>query len=101
MPLEKGSSEAVISKNIATERNAGKSASQAAAIAYSEAGKDLSVDAGERVQWGDDGSSTPTRAPMHGVDAAMKWYSGEMQPGTKPNQSLNGTERSVSQPIKP
>lgn len=37
MPLKKGSSRATISKNIATERRAGKPADQAAAIAYSEA----------------------------------------------------------------
>lgn len=67
----------------------------------SENEQEFSVPAGDAVKWGADGSSTPTRAPMHGVDAAMNWYSGEMQPGTKPNQSLNGTERSVSQPIKP
>jgi 8-oxo-dGTP pyrophosphatase MutT (NUDIX family) len=40
MPLEKGSSEEAISKNIATEQRAGKSPEQAAAIAYSVAGKD-------------------------------------------------------------
>ena len=39
MPLEKGKSKKVISRNIATERRAGKSEKQAAAIAYSEAGK--------------------------------------------------------------
>ena len=40
MPLVSGSSREDISKNIATERNAGKSAAQAAAISYSKAGKD-------------------------------------------------------------
>lgn len=40
MPLAHGSSQKDISKNIATERNAGKSAAQAAAIAYNVAGKD-------------------------------------------------------------
>ena len=40
MPLQQGASQRVISRNIATERNAGKSAAQAAAIAYSKAGKD-------------------------------------------------------------
>ncbi|CAB4132167.1 Uncharacterised conserved protein UCP029215 [uncultured Caudovirales phage] len=40
MPLAIGSSQKTISRNIAIERNAGKSASQAAAIAYSKAGKD-------------------------------------------------------------
>jgi len=37
MPLVSGSSQATISKNIATEINAGKSSKQAAAIAYSKA----------------------------------------------------------------
>jgi hypothetical protein len=42
MPLEAGKSQATISKNIATERNAGKPERQAIAIAESEArrGKD-------------------------------------------------------------
>ena len=39
MPLEEGSSQAVISHNIETEINAGKKPDQAAAIAYSEAGE--------------------------------------------------------------
>lgn len=39
MPLVKGSSREDISKNIATEVRAGKPVKQAAAIAYSEAGK--------------------------------------------------------------
>jgi hypothetical protein len=39
MPLEEGSSKEVISRNIATERRAGKPESQAVAIAFSEAGK--------------------------------------------------------------
>jgi hypothetical protein len=39
MPLKKGKSRAVISSNIATERNAGKRPDVAAAIAYSEARK--------------------------------------------------------------
>lgn len=40
MPLEKGKSQAAISHNIGVEINAGKDPKQAAAIAYSEAGKD-------------------------------------------------------------
>jgi hypothetical protein len=39
MPLEKGSSQKVISHNIATEIRHGKDPKQAAAIAYSVAGK--------------------------------------------------------------
>lgn len=38
MPLVKGKSQAVISKNISIERNAGKPEQQAIAIAESEAG---------------------------------------------------------------
>ena len=40
MPLESGSSQSVISNNIKTEVEAGKPVKQAAAIAYSKAGKD-------------------------------------------------------------
>lgn len=57
-------------------------------------------DAASRVQWEGDGSPTPTRSAMHGFDAIRNWNSGEMQPGTKPDQSLNGTERSIAQPGK-
>jgi len=39
MPLKKGSSKKVISKNIATEIKAGKDVKQASAIAYSVAKK--------------------------------------------------------------
>lgn len=39
MPLKKGSSKKIISKNIATEIKAGKPPKQAAAIAYSVAKK--------------------------------------------------------------
>jgi hypothetical protein len=61
MPLEKGSSQEVISKNIATERNAGKPEKQAVAIAMSEAGKS-NKDKGSPMSKDVEESSTPVPA---------------------------------------
>lgn len=47
MPLAEGNSRADISRNIATEINAGKSKAQSVAIAYHEAGKDRSISSRE------------------------------------------------------
>lgn len=47
MPLEKGSTEAVISHNIATEVESGKPKKQAVAIAYSKAGQSSEDDTRE------------------------------------------------------
>lgn len=55
MPLEKGSSKEVISRNIATERNAGKPEDQAVAIAMRTAGKartDAEFNVGDKVHLG-------------------------------------------------
>lgn len=55
MPLKTGSSEKVISQNIATERNAGKPEDQAVAIAMQKAGKarhDELTAHGERIMKG-------------------------------------------------
>ena len=49
MPLETGSSQATISKNIATEVRAGKPVKQAAAIAYSKARGDENASWHERL----------------------------------------------------
>lgn len=48
MPLKKGSSKKVIQKNIKTEIKAGRKPSQAAAIAYSKAGKSNSKQKGKK-----------------------------------------------------
>lgn len=50
MPLEKGSSKEVISRNIATERNAGKPEDQAIAIAMRTAGKARTDDSSWKIE---------------------------------------------------
>lgn len=52
MPLEKGSSKAAFSKNVATEVNAGKPTKQAVAIAYRESGKDCAMPSDGRAVFG-------------------------------------------------
>jgi hypothetical protein len=58
MPLAKGSSNEVVSKNIATEIREGKDPKQAAAIAYSVAGraKDMKTDDVGGVSWNKPGN---------------------------------------------
>jgi hypothetical protein len=48
MPLKKGGSRKTISENIATEIRAGRPRAQAAAIAYSVAGRSRPLDPGEK-----------------------------------------------------
>ena len=62
MPLASGKSQAVISKNIATEVRAGKPVKQAAAIAYSKARGDVTGP-----------NRGPLRDPIHGyMDACAR-----------------------------
>ena len=61
MPLEHGSSQSSISKNIATERAAGKPEKQSIAIAMSEAGKS-NKDKGQIMSKDVEESSTPVPA---------------------------------------
>lgn len=56
MPLDKGKSREAIGRNIATEVKAGKDPKQAAAIAYSVAGKDAITEYMNSVRRGDSDS---------------------------------------------
>ena len=68
MPLENGKSQAVVSRNIATEVSAGKPVNQAVAIAYSKARGD------ENVSWHDrlDGLVSACDALVKRCDAAVQ-----------------------------
>lgn len=50
MPLKTGKSKAAFSANVATEKRAGKSTSQAVAIAYSETGEDIELEEDEDLE---------------------------------------------------
>lgn len=67
MPLESGSSQATISKNIATEIKAGRDPKQAAAIAYSKA-------RGDAADWRDRLDSAAVRMDdlIRRIDALIK-----------------------------
>ena len=69
MPLKEGSSQATISKNIATEIRAGKPPKQAAAIAYSKArGDDCDLNEQIRARYDDDRQDGYVRI----IDSVMK-----------------------------
>ena len=70
MLLAKGSGRATISKNIATEVRAGKPVKQAAAIAYSEAGKSKPAKDCDNMVTSPNTGALPTR-PRRAEDAAV------------------------------
>jgi hypothetical protein len=88
MPLEPGSSREAVSRNIETERNAGKKESQAVAIAMSEARKSQSD--GSPIQ---DDSVLPVKITAAEINEQNRryWYQQEfvgpnVDPGKSPNE---------------
>ncbi len=78
MPLQSGSSQATISKNIATEVRAGHPVKQAAAIAYSKARGDGAWEDGHRLQADADPSAIPQKPTATALaEAALRWVARE------------------------
>ena len=86
MPLAKGNSNAVVSKNIETEIKAGKKPSQAVAIAYSKAGRSK------------DSAGDPAPVPIEAEDRVLgrgavgdgAWKAGLEPPGISPGTKMRG-----------
>ena len=96
MPLEKGSSQETISKNIETEINAGKPPKQAQAIAYSEAGESRGKDA----MSGFDAIAKATEIrEARTKDTVLNWAGGE-HVVTKQEQASNGPAREEASGVK-
>lgn len=83
MPLEKGSSQETISHNIATEIRHGKPPEQAAAIAYSVAGKSRSKDTITTP-----GQELRTQEAFR-TSQAYKTGAGEVSPGLSGMDAIN------------
>ncbi len=87
MPLEKGSSEAVISHNIKTEIEAGKDPKQSAAIAYHEAGKDSAIKAAGIMYISGNSVLLLKRAANSDHEGSWAFPGGKIEDGETPEQA--------------